>query len=79
MVLIRSTINPYISLNLDAKVLWFTGRLDERPIVYPFTIGDKVITSFEEGMQKYFPALANAPTSKEVKAMGIALRARLKK
>ncbi|UNI71213.1 hypothetical protein P5_0036 [Aeromonas phage P5] len=79
MVLIRSTINPYISLNHDAKVLWFTGRLDERPIVYPFTIGDRTITSFEEGMKIYFPLLANAPTTAEVRAMGNALRARLKK
>lgn len=79
MVLIRSTINPYISLNHDAKVLWFTGRLDERPLVYPFKIGNVVITSFDEGMKMYFPLLANAPTSAEVRAMGNALRARLKK
>lgn len=79
MVLIRSTINPYISLNQATKVLWFTGRLDEHPLVYPFKIGERVITSFEDGLSYYFPYLVNAPTTAEVRAMGNALRARLKK
>ena len=79
MKLIRSTSNPYISIDPDTKVLYFTGRLSAHKIVYPFTIGDKVISDNAQGMQDYFPLMANTPTTNEVKAMGKALFARLKK
>ena len=79
MKLIRSTSNPYISIDLDTKVLYFTGRLATHKLVYPFAIGEKVITDSAHGMQDYFPLMANTPTTSEVKAMGRALFARLKK
>jgi hypothetical protein len=79
MKLLRSTRNPYISINTDTKELWFTGRLSTNKLVYPFSIGDKVITSNEQGVQDYFPHIANSPTTSEVKAMGRALLQRLKK
>lgn len=79
MKLLRSTRNPYISINPDTKELYFTGRLYTHKLVYPFTIGDVVISSKEEGLRNYFPLVANAPTTEQVKTMGRALFARLKK
>lgn len=79
MELIRSTGNPYISIDLDTKELYFTGRLATHKLVYPFAIGDKVITDSAQGIQDYFPLAANTPTTSEVKAMGKALFTRLKR
>ena len=79
MKLIRSTSNPYISIDLDTKELYFTGRLATNKLVYPFTIGDKVINDAAQGLRNYFPLVANSPNTNEVKAMGKALFARLKR
>lgn len=79
MKLLRSPSNPYISINPDTKELYFTGRLATHKLVYPFAIGGKVINDSAQGIQDYFPLMANTPTTSEVKAMGRALFARLKK
>ena len=79
MKLLRSTSNPYISINPDTKELYFTGRLATHKLVYPFAIGDKVITDSAQGVQDYFPLMATSPSTNEVKAMGKALFARLKR
>ena len=44
MALLKSLRNPYISINPDTKELYFTGRLATHKLVYPFAIGEKVIT-----------------------------------
>ena len=79
MKLLQSTRNRYISIDPETKELYFSGVLATYKLKYPFTIGDKTITSNEEGIRIYFKFMADAPTPSALKAMGRALFARLKK